>query len=280
LILMGGITGMERIANGSEQASVKRDWSRCEPGPPERWPPALRLSVDILLDLPLPALIMWGPAQALFINSAYATMMGIDPSRVPGGSVPPMPPAAWSWNPSVIARAWAGQAMHFPAQLLKLWHDGTPVERSFDLAYTPLRDEHGAVSGILCTMAPPSAPAVAQEIEPLNILVVEDNVDAQYLVCEMLRTFGHTVQAVARGEDALTALRQDRFDVLFSDVSLPGMSGVDLARQALKEQPGLRIVFASGYSQNLTSQLDFPAISIQKPYDIEQLQQALAGVPG
>jgi CheY-like chemotaxis protein len=86
------------------------------------------------------------------------------------------------------------------------------------------------------------------------------------------------VHAVARAEDALAILQRENFDVLFTDVSLPGMSGVDLARQALRERAGLRIVFASGYSQNLTSHLDFPAISMQKPYDIEQLQQALASV--
>lgn len=269
---------MDRIANGNGQAPLKRDWSRCESGPPERWPATLRLAVDILLDLPLPALIMWGPAQALFINAEYADLMGIDPSHVPGGSVPSMPPAPWSWNPSVIARVWGGQSLHFPTQTLTLWRDTGPAERNFDLSYTPLRDEESAVRGILCTMAPPSAPSATAELAPLDILVVEDNPDAQYLVCEMLRTFGHKVDAVARAEEALLRLRQEQFDVLFSDVSLPGMSGVDLARQALKEQPALRIVFASGYSQNLTSQLDFPAVSIQKPYDIEQLQQALAGV--
>jgi CheY-like chemotaxis protein len=109
----------------------------------------------------------------------------------------------------------------------------------------------------------------------LRILVVEDNQDAQYLVCEMLRAFGHQVSAVANGEAALELLADTEFDVLFSDVSLPGMSGVDLGRIALQRHPQLRIVFASGYSQSLTSQLDFPAVSMQKPYDIEQLQKVL-----
>jgi CheY-like chemotaxis protein len=112
----------------------------------------------------------------------------------------------------------------------------------------------------------------------LRILVVEDNQDAQYLVCEMLRAFGHQVDAVAHGEAALERLARAEYDVLFSDVSLPGMSGVDLGRLALQRQPRLRIVFASGYSQSLTSHLDYPAVSMQKPYDIEQLQQVLQGL--
>jgi len=270
---------MESIASGN-QALAGQDWSRCEAGPPERWPPTLRLAVDILLDLPLPAVLMWDRKQLMFINSAYAALTGSAADSVPGGAVPLMPPAVWSWNPAALEQAWNGQSQRFPAQSLNLWRDGHPEPRSFDLAYTPLRGEHGAVDGLLCTLAPPSAQSVppAQQHAPMRILVVEDNLDAQYLVCEMLRVFGHSVQAVARAEDALAMLQHEQFDVLFTDVSLPGMSGVDLARQALQQRPALRIVFASGYSQALTSQLEFPAVSMQKPYDIDQLQQALEQV--
>jgi CheY-like chemotaxis protein len=272
-----GKSAMERFASDSQQTLAGQDWSRCEAGPPERWPSTLRVAVEILLDLPLPAVLMWGRQQAMFVNSAYAALSGAHAGQVPGGSIPTMPPAAWSWNPAAIAQAWKGQSQRFPARALQLWRDTGPVSATFDLTYTPLRDDSGAVQGILCTLAPPSA-AQAPQGALLRILVVEDNLDAQYLVCEMLRTFGHTVHAVARAEDALAILQRENFDVLFTDVSLPGMSGVDLARQALRERAGLRIVFASGYSQNLTSHLDFPAISMQKPYDIEQLQQALASV--
>jgi len=271
---------MEQFASGGRQAMAGHDWSRCEAGPPETWPPLLRLTVDILLDLPLPALLMWGREQAMFFNAAYADLSGIAPERIPGGSVPPMPPAAWSWNAAAIEQAWQGQPLRVPGQSLTLWHETGPVTASYDLAYTPLRNEAGAVAGILCTMAPPTASAPQRDAAGamLRILVVEDNLDAQYLVCEMLRTFGHTVHAVARAEDALAVLQQDRFDVLFTDISLPGMSGVDLARQALKQHAGIGIVFATGYSQSLTSHLEFPAVSMQKPYDIAQLQQALSSV--
>jgi CheY-like chemotaxis protein len=245
----------------------------------EKMPHTLQLSVDILLGLPLPALLMWGREQAMYFNAAYAALTGIDAARVPGGSVPPMPPAPWSWNSGAIEQAWSGQAQHFPAQTLQLWRGAGLVPTMLDLAYTPLRDENSNICAILCTLAPPTlAAATVKTDSPVDILVVEDNLDAQYLVCEMLRTFGHTVHAVARGEDALAELGKQSFEVLFSDVSLPGMSGVDLARQALRLQPGLGIIFASGYSQSLTTHLEFPAVSMQKPYDIEQLQQALASV--
>ncbi|MEO7496652.1 MAG: response regulator, partial [Massilia sp.] len=62
------------------------------------------------------------------------------------------------------------------------------------------------------------------------------------------------------------------------DVSLPGVSGVELARQAMASQPALQVIFASGYGDALLRHLNFPYLSLQKPYDLEQLQEALAAV--
>jgi YesN/AraC family two-component response regulator len=62
---------------------------------------------------------------------------------------------------------------------------------------------------------------------------------------------------------------------LFTDVSLPGMSGVDLARQAVTQAPSMRVIFASGYGDTLLRHVEFPYLSLQKPYELDQLQQAL-----
>lgn len=269
------------MAQIAGESMATQDWSRAELGPQDRWPQALRLALDIMLNTPLPMLLMWGRQQIMLYNKAYASSAGTASAVPPGGTVPAVPPSAWSWNPQAIEQVWGGQSLVFPRQPLKLWRDGHMVESTFDLHYTPLRGADGVVAGILCTLAPASAPALpdpAAHDGRLRILVVEDNQDAQYLVCEMLRTFGHDVSAAANGEAALDMLAGGGFDVLFSDVSLPGMSGVDLGRLAHQRQPGLRIVFASGYSQSLTSRLDFPAVSMQKPYDIEQLQHMLQGL--
>jgi CheY-like chemotaxis protein len=114
----------------------------------------------------------------------------------------------------------------------------------------------------------------------LKILVVEDNLDSQYLVCEMLAAFGHDSDGVADGEAALPLLASGGYTVLFSDLSLPGMSGVELARHALRTHPQLKVIFASGYGDALLHQLEFPYISLQKPFDTEQLQRALSDVAG
>jgi CheY-like chemotaxis protein len=244
-------------------------------GPCAQWPPALSVTLDILLHQPLPMLLMWGPQQVMLYNERYRSLAGIA-APAPGGRIPPMPPTAWSWNPAAIAQCWEGQSQHFPRQALDL----RPAEQSppqlFDLHYMPIRTSDGAIGGILCTLAPATpAPLPLGDGVSHTILVVEDNLDTQFLVAEMLRTLGHEVQAAASAEAALTLLADQRFDVLFSDVSLPGMSGLALGRAALQLQPALRVIFASGCSPSLTSELDYPALHIRKPYDIEQLQALL-----
>lgn len=257
------------------------DWSRTALGAPAGWPAPLRMTVDLMLNCPLAMVLMWGrQQQVMFYNAAYAALSGAKPQSVPGGKVPSMLPAAWTWNNAAIDAAWAGDALHYPAQSLPFWRDGATVRQWFELRYTPLRDGHDAVAGVLCALQPGAEPASAPaaDARPLRILVVEDNQDALYLVCEMLRTLGHEVDAVGRGEDAVGLLDGPPYDLLFSDVGLPGMSGVDLARLALRRQPRLNVVFASGYGDALTRHLDFAALSMQKPYDIEQLQAMLSDI--
>lgn len=132
---------------------------------------------------------------------------------------------------------------------------------------------------------PLSTPFVGQDhyavspncVPPLRILVVEDNSDLCELVCELLRIFGHTVIPAGNGEEVIASLNADcSFDVLLSDVSLPGMSGIDLARKVRALMPAIQIVFATGYSNGLAANIDFPAHLFTKPYDIDELQQLLA----
>lgn len=124
----------------------------------------------------------------------------------------------------------------------------------------------------------PNTPVPTDEVAPpLRILVVEDNSDLCQLVCELLYGFGHIVLPAGSGEEALESLEiGTKFDVLLSDVNLPGISGVELARKVLAVEPGTHIIFASGYGDFLTSNIDFPAHSLTKPYDITYLHQLLA----
>ncbi|OEZ98519.1 response regulator [Duganella sp. HH101] len=266
------------MTSSAPVAPPSPDWSRTALGEPAGWPLPLRLTVDILLNSPSAMLLMWGPEQIMVYNDAYAALIGLSSLRAPGGSVPSIQPAAWSWNAAAIRQGWAGDSASYRSVVLPAWRNNGVAQLPLDLYYTPVRDAAGQVAGVLCTLAPAQAAPLADTARPLRMLVVEDNADARYLVCETLRALGHEVQAAATGEDALPELSRQSFDVLYTDVSLPGMSGVELARKALQQAPTLQLLFASGYGDELTRHLEFPAQSLQKPYDIEQLQAALEQV--
>jgi CheY-like chemotaxis protein len=276
----------------SARSTASYAWPAGGLGDPGHWPLPLRLAAGILLNSPLPMLLAWGPQRAVLINDAYAALAGPGHGRAPGGSVPLVLPPPLAAGHAAFERAWRGEATLQPAAALSFAHAGGPGEPVCDLYFTPVPGDDGQVGGVLCSVSPTrangapdtsiagatAAAVAAPDPDHLRILVVEDNLDAQYLVCEMLKAFGHEVDGVGHPSDALARLAAARYDVLFSDVSLPGMSGVELARQALQDAPALKVIFASGYGDTLLRHLDFPYLSLQKPYELHQLQEALAAV--
>jgi CheY-like chemotaxis protein len=274
------------------RSTASYDWPAAGLGAPEGWPLSLRLAADIVLNCPLPMLLAWGPERAVVFNEAYAALAGPGYGRAPGGHVPLVLPPPLGAADDALARAWRGEAALQPSVRLSFARPAGAGEHLCDLYFTPLQGHAGEVGGVLCALAPAAGAGAGHAVtagQPgaaparsgaLRILVVEDNLDAQYLVCEMLKAFGHEADGVAHPDDALAHLAAARYDVLFSDVSLPGMSGVDLARRALHDAPAMKVIFASGYGDTLLRHLEFPYLSLQKPYELDQLQKALATVGG
>ncbi|EUC18880.1 UNVERIFIED_ORG: PAS/PAC sensor hybrid histidine kinase [Burkholderia sp. CF145] len=110
----------------------------------------------------------------------------------------------------------------------------------------------------------------------LHILVVEDDRDARDALCELLGLLGHTWDAVANAEEALKRLQLHPFDVLLTDLTLPGMSGLDLARAAVAMHAAQHVVFSSGHGAPLHDEsLPFTWTALRKPYSFDQLKAVL-----
>jgi len=114
--------------------------------------------------------------------------------------------------------------------------------------------------------------------QPLSILVVEDNTDARTMLSELLLILGHAVEGVGSAEQALALLEHKRFDVLLTDHSLPGMSGLDLARTVQGRADGMKIVFSSGYGAPAAEDLGFKPAFLPKPFTLGALQEVLEGL--
>ena len=107
------------------------------------------------------------------------------------------------------------------------------------------------------------------------VLLVEDNDDAREMCTEMLTMLGHAVHGAASAEAALPLLSLPGLEILLTDISLPAMSGVELAQRARAEHPQLKVIFASGHGWAASVAHGQQARFLQKPFGLEELAAAL-----
>ena len=112
-------------------------------------------------------------------------------------------------------------------------------------------------------------------------LVIEDDATVQFVLSEQLQALGYEVSAVETGPQALVRLTRDHYDVVISDLSLPGMSGLDLARaiRGLKlASPPLLLAFTGDASDSTARACETAGFShrLIKPVSLLELQQALS----
>lgn len=113
-----------------------------------------------------------------------------------------------------------------------------------------------------------------------RVLVVEDNVDVGAFATQTLFELGYVTVLAASASEALMQLAANPsgFDVVFSDVVMQGMSGIELARTIRRLYPQLPVVLTSGYSHVLAEQGSGGIDVLLKPYSIEQLSRILRKV--
>jgi PAS domain S-box-containing protein len=131
-------------------------------------------------------------------------------------------------------------------------------------------------------------PAEAEPDEPraaggsahgARVLVVEDNLEVGAFSTGMLHDLGYRTTWVTNAQEALQRLHEETraFDVVFSDVVMPGVSGIDLAQSIRRHYPGLPVVLTSGYSHVLAEEGRHGFALLAKPYSAESLARTLSG---
>lgn len=122
---------------------------------------------------------------------------------------------------------------------------------------------------------PDAAPHSAPEPGRLRVLVVEDDASLLDAVCELLTLIGTSPQRSATAAQALNILQAGAVDVLLTDIVLPDMSGIELARRAFEVHSELRVVFASGNPVPAHDNFPFKWTALRKPYTLDELRLAL-----
>ena len=134
------------------------------------------------------------------------------------------------------------------------------------------------------TPAPMPIPVEAREADgALSVLLIDDEEGLRRAVVSFLKRRGMHVIAVEDGGDALRVLRRERFDVIVSDVRMPGMSGGEFLERLRREHPAMvkRLIFTTGdtFASDTSSLLrDSGAPSLVKPYDFAKLEGVLRQV--
>jgi len=131
-----------------------------------------------------------------------------------------------------------------------------------------------AVGGAVSAAAQePASPAP----QSARILLVDDDAMVRFTTADMLSFLGHAVTEAADATDALRLLGEHAFDILVTDIALPDLSGDALAMRAIALQPGLRVIFASGYDslpEGSEAALS-DATLLRKPYNRERMEEAI-----
>jgi len=134
---------------------------------------------------------------------------------------------------------------------------------------------------------PEDAPAPTETSYPTGsdgevILVVEDNEAVRSFSVMSLTELGYRVIEASDPQTALAVLSSDqRLDLLFTDVVLPGSSGRELADEAARLRPGLKVLYTTGYSPNAIvhhGRLDAGVQLLSKPFTFEQLANQVRDV--
>ncbi|WP_295519920.1 PAS domain-containing sensor histidine kinase [uncultured Stenotrophomonas sp.] len=112
----------------------------------------------------------------------------------------------------------------------------------------------------------------------LCVLVVEDNVDVADFAVAALRELDYQVVLARNAAEALAELERDalRFQVVFTDVVMPGTNGLDLARSVRERFPRLPVILTSGYSELLARDPGHGFALLRKPYSLKQLAQVIS----
>jgi CheY-like chemotaxis protein len=117
----------------------------------------------------------------------------------------------------------------------------------------------------------------------LKLLVADDDLKARKFLNRYLTRVGHGVDSVASGEEALEMLEKGEYDLVITDLAMPGLSGVELAARAKKKHPDLPILLLTGFAEmaeGFNEQMSGFAAVLSKPIRPGELDRAISSACG
>jgi CheY-like chemotaxis protein/nitrogen-specific signal transduction histidine kinase len=126
--------------------------------------------------------------------------------------------------------------------------------------------------------AAPAAPPAAKAAPGATILVVDDSEEVREVLRELLSRHGYAVVTAPDGESGLVELEGRAFDLVMLDLSLPGISGLEVATRLKPRWPGTQVALMTGYSDRIGSEDSHPRgvdFVLAKPFSLDQLRSVV-----
>lgn len=164
-------TATNELANGAsifgsagrmEDLCSSYDWGNSSIGCPDEWGPGLRATAALVLGAPTPMILLWGKDATQIYNEAYCGLMGAKHPTVFGAPVEKSWPEGWHLDWDLYVKAREGESVVVKDVPVSVGRAGETADASFTLAYSPARDEHGVICGVLVSAFETSAFAAVQ----------------------------------------------------------------------------------------------------------------------
>ena len=138
---------------------------------------------------------------------------------------------------------------------------------AFTLVFPATRELHAAAAGS-------DGAALPQLLRPGRILVVDDEPEVAEVVKDVLMMAGHEVDTALSGSVALQMIGLTAYDLVFTDLGMPEMSGWDVAEKINAQRPGLTVALVTGWGTSLdeadAAKRGVSAV-VHKPFEIDEL---------
>ena len=108
-----------------------------------------------------------------------------------------------------------------------------------------------------------------------RILIVDDEKNIRNTIAQALESLGHSVHVAFDGKDAMMQLEADPYDLILTDLKMPGIDGIELLRRAVQKYPAIQIavISAHGTVENAVETMKLGAVDfLQKPFTPQELR--------
>ena len=125
----------------------------------------------------------------------------------------------------------------------------------------------------------PSSPPLIKEKKEARILVIDDEESVRSVLCRILTRVNHQVNVAKNGEEGIRLFNEKEYDIVLTDLGMPGMSGWEVCRAIKERNPRIPVGMITGWGMEIgeekmkEAKLDF---LISKPFDFNQILNTLA----